>query len=340
MKKLLCLIIALCLALSIGGAALAADEVSGEYTCFAVSQDGFLADPADLGLTSTLTLDEDGTGLLTLNGEEVPLESWSEADGVLTVTSADGGSSTAEILDDGVVVLDLYGGSLLLVYYAKEGTDVSGYDIMTMEEIEAAYLAGYNSLMYAVCEQIIETDSLHLDYDMHSDYQDSLMCYDVHIADGVYYSSDTTYVNDLSNTKVTFIQDGKVYNLYPDKMTGNYVTDMISGIDVRMMDDVFNLLFTYGQELDYTEETVELEEEDENGETVVNTYTAVIYPSTEYQPEHTFYFDEDGQLAYILEGEPVIDVGVDIGESFYTIYLIDDAVDTSLFDVSGYEISE
>ncbi len=108
-----------------------------------------------------------------------------------------------------------------------------------------------------------------------------------------------------------------------------------------MMDDVFSLLWSCGQRLDYTEENAELEEEDgETGETVLHPYTTVIYPATEYEPEYIFYFDEDGQLARIHEDAPVIETAVDIGESLYTVYAIDDAVDDSLFDISGYEITE
>jgi hypothetical protein len=40
-----------------------------------------------------------------------------------------------------------------------------------------------------------------------------------------------------------------------------------------------------------------------------------------------------------VEGPPVIETGIDIGESVYTIDSIDTAVNESLFDISGYQIS-
>lgn len=83
--------------------------------------------------------------------------------------------------------------------------------------------------------------------------------------------------------------------------------------------------------LDYTNETRNLDGV---------TCTIDVYPASGYEAEAAFYFDEEGDLVRLVEGPPVIDVGVEIGESVYSIESIDTAVDESLFEITGYHITE
>ena len=330
MKKLLCLFTVLCLLAGIGGAAFAEDDYAGEYIAFAVESNGYFIEPESAELPSVLTLNEDGTGKLEVMGQEVVLPAWSIEGETLYLSSEDGATEEVDFID-GIIVIDLFGGGDPLLHYAKEGTDVSGYDILSMEEFYNTMLSAFHPLMFDLYMSLDEAEVLHLNYDMHTDYMDSDQTYEVHVMDGQYYSSRTTHVSGLENTTITFIQDGVVYNLDPEDMTGIEVMDFPEGMDIRLMDDIFSALQTYSQRTEFTEEPAELDEV---------AYTAVKYPATEYEPEYTFYFDEDGQLVHILEGAPVIESLADMGETFYTINIIDDAVDASLFDMSGYEISD
>ena len=114
----------------------------------------------------------------------------------------------------------------------------------------------------------------------------------VYAKDGVYYSARTTKVAGAESTLVTFIKDGKVYNLYPDKKTGNYVTDLplsVTNDNILLMDDLFSEMRMASVRTDQVEEDREIEGA---------SFPAEVYPQTEYSPETVFYFAEDGSLAY------------------------------------------
>lgn len=183
----------------------------------------------------------------------------------------------------------------------------------------------------------LDPNEIHMNYDKHTDYMDSTMHYDVHCDGDTYYSSDTTEVSGYTNTTITFIQDDAVYNLDPDDMTAVKVMDVSKsffGGNLIIMDDLYkniSLYYASGDGSDYTEDTREADGQN---------YAVEIYPATEYQPELTFYFDESGDLVYCLQGPPVIEALSDMGETFFTIHSIDNSVDTSLFDMSAYEIQE
>ena len=97
------------------------------------------------------------------------------------------------------------------------------------------------------------------------------------------------------------------------------------------MDSLYSAIETHAQETDYHMET-----KDENGGMI----TVVTYPASGFEPEASFWFDGEGKLVRYEEGAPVIDIGFEIGESVYTVESIDTAVDESLFDISGYQITE
>ena len=80
---------------------------------------------------------------------------------------------------------------------------------------------------------------------------------------------------------------------------------------------------------DYQTETRELEGV---------SYTAEVYPAQDYTAEAVCYFDDAGNLIRIVVGAPV--VAPQMGETVYTVHGIDDKVDETLFDISGYTISQ
>ena len=301
--------------------------VEGEYELFAVEYEGALVYSADLGVSSTLTLAEGGTGRMTSNDEAMDITVWTLEGEALTITLADG-SSAGSKLHGGVIELDIYGTGYMIFFYAKEGADLSGYAPMTMEE----YRAKPDSMLYALWESLDADAGVHLKYNMHTDYMDADQSFDVHGKDGVYYSRRTTRVSGYEDTLVTFFRDGTAYNLYPEDMTGIVVTKTSSSAvteNTMLMDNLFSEIHSYAPRKDYTTETRELDGV---------SYTAELFPATGYTAEAAFYFGDDGRLAFCFKGAPVIKTAAEIGETVYTVYAIDEAVDEALFDISGYAI--
>lgn len=301
--------------------------VEGEYTLFAVEYDSALVYAADLEISSTLTLAEGGTGRMTFDEDAKDISAWTAVSEAFSITLADGGSATGS-LHRGVIELDLYGNGSMLLFYAKEEADISGYAPMTLEE----YHAKPDSMLYALWSSFDMDAGIHLNYDLHTDYMDADQSYEVHGKDGVYYSRRTTRVSDFENTMVTFFRDGTAYNLDPKDMTGIVATTTTSSYlakNVMLMDHLLSEIHRYAPRKDYTTQTQEIEGV---------SYTVELFPERDNTPEAAFYFTEDGQLVYCLKGAPVVETGVEIGEMAYTVYTIDDAVDEALFDLSGYTI--
>ena len=299
----------------------------GVYTLFAVELDGALVESADI-LTSTITLAADGTGSMSQDDETMDITTWAADGENFSITMADGDSAGGK-LHGGVIELDLYGNGYMILCYAKEGADISGYAPMTLEE----YKASPASLLYALWESLDTNAGIHLRYDMHVDYMDADQSYDVHGKDGVYYSRRTTLVSGFENTLVTFFRDGTAYNLDPEDMTGVIATTTDSSYiaeNIMLMDSLLSDIHSYAQRKDYTAEAREVDGV---------SYTVELFPATSTAAEAAFYFRADGQLAFCYKGAPVVETGVEIGETVYTVYAIDGAVNEDLFDISGYTIS-
>ena len=167
---------------------------------------------------------------------------------------------------------------------------------------------------------------------MHTDYMDADQSYDVHGKDGVYYSRRTTRVSGFENTVVTFFRDGTAYNLYPDDMTGIIATTTTSSYiaeNIMLMDHLLSDIRGYALRKDYTTQTQEIEGV---------SYTVELFPEVDSTAQAAFYFRDDGRLVYCLKGAPVVETVAEIGETVYTVYTIDDAVNEALFDISGYTI--
>ena len=301
--------------------------LEGEYEAFAVQIDNALVYAADLGFASAITLSEGGTGSMSQNEETMDISTWTADGERFSITMADGSSAEGKI-HGGVIELDIYGSGYMILCYAKEGADISGYAPMTLEE----YKAKPDSMLYALWESLDADAGVHLNYSMHTDYMDADQSFDVHGKDGMYYSRRTTRVSGYEDTLVTFFRDGTAYNLYPENMTGIVVTKTSSSAvteNTMLMDHLFSEIHSYAARKDYTTETRELDGV---------SYTAELFPATGYTAEAAFYFGDDGRLAFCFKGAPVIKTAAEIGETVYTVYAIDEAVDEALFDISGYAI--
>ena len=314
----------------------AALPMEGDYTLFAVQNEGYLVASETMDMSSVITLKEDGTGSMTMDEDAMDITSWKEENGTVQIVMADGGEAPAKVTD-GILELDIYGTGDMLLYFAQAEADTSGFQLMTLDEVlekmaaEEAGQSGGNPKLVGVLESLDVTKGAHLIYSRDVEAQNAVQDFDVTAKDGVFYSSRTTKVGGAVETMITVIKDGKVYNLYPDKKTGAAVTESSSVLDenVMMMDDLYQDLFFKAGEAEYTEETREVDGV---------SYDAVVYPAGEYSPEIAFLFDGDGNLAYCQKGAPVAEGAADTGEILCRIFSIDDQVDESLFDISGYKI--
>lgn len=270
------------------------------------------------------------------NGETIDIKSWSVEDGVLTLTLSDDSSASGAIRG-GIVELDIYGTGDMLLIYAQEGADTSGYELLTMDEVKeqmAAAEAEPKNKLGAVLKDIDPVAGAHLHYQLRLDALNAVQEYDVQSKEGRYYSSRTTKVGDFESTMITCITDGKVYNLYPEEMTGTYIMDLplsISDKDLLLMDSLYSEMRMAAPRTDFTEEEREVEG---------TAYPAEVFPQTDSAPETVFYFADDGTLAYCFKGTPLVEAAEYIGESFYTIEIIDTAIDESLFDISAYTLEQ
>ena len=99
-----------------------------DYTLFAYDYDGFVIASEDM--TSELTLNENGTGQMTINGNRGRISSWSEEGGQITIQS--GSDTLSGTIRDGIIALDPGDGNRM--YYAAEGADISSVPVMSFED--------------------------------------------------------------------------------------------------------------------------------------------------------------------------------------------------------------
>ena len=298
--------------------------------------EGYTVSSAEMEIESTMSLFAEGTGSLTLMGDTIDITSWSSEDGAFNLALADG-TVTGGNARGGVIELDIYGTGDMLLIYAQEKADTSSYTLLTIDEVKeqmAAAEEANKTKLDNILDGIDPVAGAHLRYQRRLDALNTVQDYDVYAKDGVYYSARTTKVSGAESTLVTFIKDGKVYNLYPDKKTGNYVTDLplsVTNDNILLMDDLFSEMRMASVRTDQVEEDREIEGA---------SFPAEVYPQTEYSPETVFYFAEDGSLAYCYTAAPVIESAAYVGDSLYTVGSIDGEVDESLFDISAYTIQE
>ena len=308
--------------------------VEGEYKIFAVQYEGYLIHAAEMEVESVLTLGADSKGKLTMGEDSMAIASWTLDGSKCTITMEDESSYDATV-EDGILILDLYGDESMVLYYAQEEADISMFSPMTADEVRAAMEGRIlESKLGTFWSQLDSADAVHLSYDMHTEYMDATQSIDSYSKGGMYYSYKLTKVSGYENASVVVFRDDTAYNLDPEKKTGVIATTVSSSYfsdNIERMDSLYSDIWTYAHEKDCTEETRE-----KDGV----TYDVEYFPAGEYTAECAFYFDENGQLVYVEKGAPVIEGLQDIGTSTYTIKAIDNEVDEALFDISGYEITE
>ena len=307
-------------------AELEAKPVEGEYTFVAATYQGQTVTAEEAGVDYKIKLDADGTSILDLDEAVYDIVSWTQEGSNLTFNLSDG--SLYATIDKGFLALDFYGDSSMFYYYAREGTDASA-----IEEFVADIAAPPSSMLYSYCNGIDSQAGLHLSYEVDTGYRDAHQIVETHTKDGVYYELTTTQVSGYESSKVTFFRDGTAYTLYPEDMTGSVATTMDSATitsRIRLLDNLWKAIETNAVRKDFTTETREIDGV---------AYTAEIFPAGDYTAEAVFCFDANGQLVYYIEGAPVIDTGLEIGESVYKVHAVDTAVNEALFDISAYTIS-
>ena len=313
--------------------------VEGTYIIFGAENEGYQVYSSELEIESAIELGSDGSGTMSFNGDQMGITTWSLDNESFSLTMEDG-SSAAGSLRNGIIELDLYGDGSMLLFYAQEQADTSGYALLTLDQYRALRAEEEenrpepDSKLFAVFKSLDSETGVHFKYQLHSDYMDALMDIDAQGRGGNYYSSKLTHVSGFDNLTVTYLSDGKAYMLDPDNRTGTLVTETSMDIvlkDAMLMDGLYSAIRTLAYETEYTEEMREM-----NG----TSYAAEVFAATDTSPEKAFLFNEDGTLAYYTEGAPVIEGLPDIGESIYTVEVMDGVIDEALFDISGYSITE
>lgn len=294
--------------------------VEGEYTLFMMEIKTKPLDPAKLGLDGKMILLKDGTGTMTMFGEEGKLSKWTEKDGVLTVWD-DTDTKQETLLQDGIVEMEILPGYYL--YFAQKGVDTK--DFVT---------SGHptDSKLYAFYKGLDVEKGVHLRYQYHSDYMDSTSAFDTHAKGENFISQRTTRVKNYESPTVTLYTDGTVYLLDREKKTATTVMSVPLiqlGGDVLMLDELCKVIAECFMRTDYTVEERELDKE---------SFTVEVFPATDSAEEAAFYYDKDGQLVHVLVAAPRL--MPDLGETFYTVEVPDDKVDETLFDLKGYTIEK
>lgn len=107
----------------------------GTYNAFGMSMDKLSEYIYDLGdESSTITLNADGTGSMTIDisGAQGSFDKWTVSGETLTLTGEE--TSFTAPIKNGVIELH-FDDAAATVYYAREGTDISSYDVITKEKI-------------------------------------------------------------------------------------------------------------------------------------------------------------------------------------------------------------
>lgn len=101
--------------------------VEGDYKMFGVRNEGSFVKSSDLEMESDIVLKDGGTGTMYFDGENMDITKWELKDGKVSITLADGGVADA-LAHDGILELDIYGDDSMVMYFAQDGADISGYE--------------------------------------------------------------------------------------------------------------------------------------------------------------------------------------------------------------------
>ena len=296
------------------------EPISGVYTLFRMENGGVEYDPADLGVSFVLTLNEDGTGLGESGaGGEITTDTitWTEENGVVTMLDSQGEPQDV-VIRGGFMTMESGGAAL---FFVRDGVDPASF--VKPDRSNGSLLAAYFN-------KIDSGTGAHLRYEYHADYMDSTSVFEVNAKDGKLFSFRTTSAKGYSSDSAQCVLDGAVYSLQPDKKTGTKVMTVSTALlpDPLLMDDLYKAMSGQIHVRDYATETREVDGV---------SYTVEVYPATDTTAEIAFYFDGAGQLVHVLQGAPV--VMPEMGETFYTVHAVDTAVDETVFDLSAYTIT-
>ena len=139
MKKTVSLILAVCMMALVVAAVAEMDFAGTTWYLTSAEQNGTTINPAEYGMSISMTLNADGTSSMVAYGEEVS-GSWSLSDGILTVTDDTGTPAEFTLGDDGALILEMDGGKMFFTQDAPEAPaadDSAGY--LTAESEEAFF---------------------------------------------------------------------------------------------------------------------------------------------------------------------------------------------------------
>ena len=296
----------------------AAPPADGKYRLFTTEYMTRQIAPEVWGMSSTITLNRNGTGTYELLGIEADITGWTEKNGALTLT-LDGDVEMACRLENGI--LELEAGAGTYYYYAREGVDPGNYKT-------SGHPTG--SMLFKVFQSIDQEKGAHLRYSYHSDYMDSTSSFDTHAKGGDLIVMRITKTQGYEQPSASLTKDGTVYQLDPREKTGSVVISSMpsfSLLSVMQQDELYRAMASRALRADYRVETREADGV---------KYRVEVFPAADYYAEAAFYFDEQGQLVHVLEGAPKSMPS--LGETFYTVTAIDENVNESLFDISSFKI--
>ena len=201
---------------------------------------------------------------------------------------------------------------------------------MTYASSASGSEAAQGSQVKKLRSTIDSKSGVHMAYGETNESMGSEAIVDAQAMGASYFSKETMTVKGYTDTKITVMIDGVAMNLDADAKTGTVATTTTSQVakDPMLMDDVYKALWTCAQQSPSSTE---------KGEMDGAAYTVETYKQ-QYTADDMFYFDDEGNLAYYVQGS-MKSGNTEIGETVYKIAAIDDAVDESLFDVSGYAIA-
>ena len=209
---------------------------------------------------------------------------------------------------------------------AEESTETT--EPAESEEPEETEPAEGTSKLVAVYDSMDPEAGVHMVYDV---YLESLGTtrYDVHTKGGTYYARQSMQKEGYEDyDSVKFIQDGVFYTLHVKDQDGISMKGPSTDKAI-ITDSVYSGIQLCKDRTDFTAGQTEVDGTTSDSET---------FPVSAASPmEQTFCFDGDGNLAvYIAAASEQYSTP----EVKYTILSIDDQVDESLFDISGYTIEE
>ena len=184
-------------------------SVDGEYKLFGVYAEGFTVNAAEMEMSSVLKLEKGGTGSMSMDTDEMAVSKWEDSDGTVTITMEDESSAEAKF-HDGILEMDIFGTGDMIMYYAQEEADISGYELLTLEQVlekRAEAEAGkkaVDSKVGALWQTLDTKSGVHMNYSRTIAKMNAEQKFDVQGRDGVYYSSRTSKTGSLEGTTITF----------------------------------------------------------------------------------------------------------------------------------------